>query len=593
MPSRATETSPEVIDAAYEKIGEYYVKNCEMEQSAKELQTLEQLFELQRTKQKELNDCKNELVQLKQMWDLISIIDGQFESWKETLWDQINADNLELLLKNMKQNQTAPVLPQNKDIKSYKAFQALNDRVKNMDVIRPLIQQLHSPQMQPRHWKRLNGICGKTVNRMDPKFCLRDIINLELYKYSEDVNELVEGAQKEAQIEKKLNIIVNTWGENQVLTFKDYKDTKILDTAALEEIVEFVDLQSMDLMTMNASKDSEEFKEDLLKWQKTLKTIDQVLVLWVKVQKNWMRLEPIFLASEDIRAQLPEDTKCFEKVDAEWKGLMGDASEDSAVVNATNAEGRDKILEEFISEIDKCEKALNEYLEQKKKIFPRFYFVSNQALLDILSNGNNPEKVNEYISDCFDGMKNMKFSEEGNRPYKTACGMFAKDGEYVPFATPFTCLNAVENYLCDLEKKMQDTLKAIILTAKETTDDWNVDNPRELWLDGYCAQLALLATQIVWTEEAIRTFDDLESGSESAMKEFLTLIRGRISKLIVRVRSQLTPEIRAKVITIITIDVYSRDVIKSFVDQKIVEQGHFKWTSKLKFGIEKKHPKDE
>ena len=142
------------------------------------MQTLESLFELQRTKQKELNDCKNELVQLKQMWDLISIIDGQFESWKETLWEQINADNLELLLKNMKQNQTAPVLPQNKDIKSYKAFQALNDRVKNMDVIRPLIQQLHSPQMQPRHWKRLNAICGKTVNRMDPKFSLRDIINL-------------------------------------------------------------------------------------------------------------------------------------------------------------------------------------------------------------------------------------------------------------------------------------------------------------------------------------------------------------------------------------------------------------------------------
>ena len=66
--------------------------------------------------------------------------------------------------------------------------------------------------------------------------------------------------------------------------------------------MENVDLQSMDLMGMNASKDSEEFKDQLLKWQKTLKTIDQVLMLWVKVQKNWMRLEPIFLASEDIRA---------------------------------------------------------------------------------------------------------------------------------------------------------------------------------------------------------------------------------------------------------------------------------------------------
>lgn len=143
-----------------------------------------------------------------------------------------------------------------------------------MDLIRPLIQQLHSPFMQPRHWKKLNGICGKIVNRSDPKFCLRDIIDLELYNYSDDVNELVEGAQKEAGIEKKLNIIIKTWDETKVLAIKDYKETKILDIAGLEDIVEDVDLQSMDLMTMNASKDSEEFKVDLLKWQKTLKTID-------------------------------------------------------------------------------------------------------------------------------------------------------------------------------------------------------------------------------------------------------------------------------------------------------------------------------
>ena len=50
-----------------------------------------------------------------------------------------------------------------------------------------------------------------------------------------------------------------------------------------------------------------------------------------------MRLEPIFMASDDIRAQLPEDTKRFEKIDAEWKALMGDASEDAAVVAATMA----------------------------------------------------------------------------------------------------------------------------------------------------------------------------------------------------------------------------------------------------------------
>jgi dynein heavy chain len=81
-----------------------------MEEKAKELQVLEQLFELQRTKQKELQECKNELVSLKQMWDLISIIDGQFDSLKETLWDNIDADSLETNLKAMKDNQTKPTL---------------------------------------------------------------------------------------------------------------------------------------------------------------------------------------------------------------------------------------------------------------------------------------------------------------------------------------------------------------------------------------------------------------------------------------------------------------------------------------------------
>ena len=40
----------------------------------------------------------------------------------------------------------------------------------------------------------------------------------------------------------------------------------------------------------------------------------------------------------------------------------------------------------------------NDYLEQKKKYFPRFYFVANGALLDILSNGNKPLKAGEMQS---------------------------------------------------------------------------------------------------------------------------------------------------------------------------------------------------
>jgi len=335
----------------------------------------------------------------------------------------------------------------------------------------------------------------------------------------------------------------------------------------------------MELMGMMSSKDVEEFKERVMHWQKTLKTVDSVIQIWVKVQRNWQRLEPIFLASEDIRAQLPDDTRRFEQIDGDFKEMMREAREDPGVVVACTYEGREERLNTFFSEIELCEKALNEYLEQKKKIFARFYFVSNQALLDILSNGNNPVKVDEYLGDCFDGMKGLDFIQDPNAkgPLKSTKGMWSKEGEYVPFGAPFTMNGAVENYLCDLERCMQTTLKDVLDTAKKTADDWEIAKKRHEWLEDYCAQIALLATQIMWTEGTARAFDDLEGGSETAMKEFLTTILVGIKHLIERVRTPLGSDLRVKIITIITIDVHERDVIESFVINKVTDSGLFQW----------------
>lgn len=97
------QTSPEIINQAYELISQFYDETCKLEEEAKELNNLETLFDLQRSTYKQLKDCKQELIQLKDMWDLIALIDMQFDSWKRTLWDQINTENLTQLIKDMQQ----------------------------------------------------------------------------------------------------------------------------------------------------------------------------------------------------------------------------------------------------------------------------------------------------------------------------------------------------------------------------------------------------------------------------------------------------------------------------------------------------------
>ena len=63
------------------------------------------------------------------------------------------------------------------------------------------------------------------------------------------------------------------------------------------------------------------------------------------------------------------------------------------VVQATNKAGLFEKLETLQKDLTVCEKALAEYLETKRLAYPRFYFISSADLLDILSNGNQPELV--------------------------------------------------------------------------------------------------------------------------------------------------------------------------------------------------------
>jgi len=62
--------------------------------------------------------------------------------------------------------------------------------------------------------------------------------------------------------------------------------------------------------------------------------------------------------------------------------------------------------------INTCEVELTKYLEIKKKVFPRFYFLDSEALLDVLSNGNQPTKVEKYLNAVFHSLSKLEFLKE-------------------------------------------------------------------------------------------------------------------------------------------------------------------------------------
>lgn len=147
---------------------------------------------------------------------------------------------------------------------------------------------------------------------------------------------------------------------------------------------------------------------------------------------------------------------------------------------------------------------------------------------------DHSRQVAEYLGDCFDGVKSLNF-EKDPIDGRIGNGIISKDKEYVPFFEDVILEGAVETYLTNLESHIRCTLRDILDNARAAAENWEVDKPREIWLQDYCAQLALVTTQLVWTEETARAFDELEGGSETAMKDYKRVCDDRIEKLIKQV----------------------------------------------------------
>jgi dynein heavy chain len=136
-----------------------------------------------------------------------------------------------------------------------------------------------------------------------------------VHEHAEDVEEIVETANKELKIERKLRDIEMLWKDME-LDYAPHNGTETFLIKPSEEVIEGLESHQLELQSMiGMGKFVDFFKDRVLTWQSTLGSVEDVIKVWSNVSRSWAALESIFLASADIRSQLPEDTKRFEGLD--------------------------------------------------------------------------------------------------------------------------------------------------------------------------------------------------------------------------------------------------------------------------------------
>ena len=324
------------------------------------------------------------------------------------------------------------------------------------------------------------------------------------------------------------------------------------------------------------------FEEEATTWYDKLNKMFAIFDVWMDVQRQWVYLEGIFTGSADIKHLLPNETSRFQTISAEFLGLMKRVQQTRMAIDVLNIPDGLKSLERLADLLGKIQKALGEYLERERQAFPRFYFVGDEDLLEIIGNSKNIDRMQKHFIKMFAGVQSIIVNEEQTQVE----GMCSKEGETVPFVKPVVCQDVKINvWLTEVQEQMRLSLATSLNQAVTDLRALNEDkfnlSTYKAWLNTYQAQLVVLAAQISWSESVEAALE--AGGGEQHLQAVVDQVNEVLSALADTVLQYQPPILRKKLEHMITEMVHQRDVTRELVAKDTTSPHDFEWLKYMRF----------
>ncbi|XP_015148870.2 dynein axonemal heavy chain 12 isoform X2 [Gallus gallus] len=434
----------------------------------------------------------------------------------------------------------------------------------------PTVNVFCNPGMRTRHWQQMSNIVGYDLTP-DSGTTLRKILKQNLAPYLEEFEAISVGASKEFSLERAMNAMVETW-DSISFNMSVYRETGVHILSAVDEIQAVLEDQIVKTQTMRGSPFIKPFDKEIREWENRLIHIQEIIDEWLKVQAQWLYLESIF-SSEDIMQQMPEEGRLFQTVDRQWKDIMKYCAKDTQVLAATSLEGMLEKLQNCNEFLDKIMKGLNAYLEKKRLFFPRFFFLSNDEMLEILSETKDPLRVQPHLKKCFEGIAKLHFL-----PNLDIKAMYSSEGERVEFISTIStseARGAVEKWLIQVEDIMLKSIHNVIAKSRMAY----LETERKSWVLEWPGQVVLCVSQMFWTSEVHEVLCSQPEG----LKDYYDTLQLQLNDIVELVRGKLSKQTRTTLGALVTIDVHARDVLMEMIESGVQSETDFQWLAQLRY----------
>ncbi|CAD5207663.1 unnamed protein product [Bursaphelenchus okinawaensis] len=363
----------------------------------------------------------------------------------------------------------------------------LQRQIDQMQEFASCLKYCRGESLSVQHWAEMFRILRLPKGIQLEQLVFNDLISVRenVVKNVEVLKELSSRAQGEAAIRDALQEL-ELWAAQAEFALTDYKHSNGQTIKIVKEwkepVYQVKDNQTL-LMSLKNSPYYTQFKDQTGVWEKRIADLDQYLQLMMQIQRKWVYLEPIFG-----RGALPAERARFQRADAEFRSILHDVGRNPRLIHLAGEKSLAKSLDEISDQLGRCQRALNDFLEVKRVAFPRFYFLGDDDLLEILGQSTNPNVIQNHLKKLFQGIERVVFDNDK----KTIRGIISPENETVSLIRPVTIVSDVENYLKSLVDEIRSTLKKLLF---DCLADANLDPSR------YPTQIVCLAEEIRFTQD--------------------------------------------------------------------------------------------
>ncbi|KAJ0425536.1 dynein heavy chain, cytoplasmic [Aspergillus carlsbadensis] len=509
------------------------------------------------------------------VWAALSTIWKSLNDLRDTLWTSVQPrkirQSIDGLIKMTKE------MPSR--MRQYAAFEHIQNVLRQLLKVNPLLSDMKSEAVRERHWLKIYKALKPGQRFSLVSLTLGDVWDLQLVSSETIIRNIIAQAQGEMALEEFLKSVRETW-QNYSLDLVNYQN-KCRLIRGFDDLFAKCSENLNSLQAMRHSPYYKEFEEDASSWEDKLNRVHVLFDVWIDVQRQWVYLEGVFTGNADIKHLLPLESSRFQNINSEFFAVMKKVYKSPFVLDVLAINGVQKSLERLAELLNKIQKALGEYLERERVSFPRFYFVGDEDLLEIIGNSNDIFRVAKHFKKMFAGLSGVLMDDNSN-----IVGFTSKEGEEVRLKKEVNLLKTprINDWLSALESNMKSTLAELLGEAVEQFEP--LYNSSEVdrtafddFIANYPAQIVVLASQVVWTNEVQKS---LENGGTNLPALYDAQIRV-LELLAVTVLGDLDAIARKKCEHLITEFVHQRDVISKLIASNATSPAHYLWLLQMRY----------